>query len=187
MDTYGIFDDFVKEKDFDNETIEKYKGKVPNFLIKFWKKYGMGKFYHGYFRMINPDEYQELLNDTYDSAADVKIPIFVTSFGDILTWEDSEYFCILFYRYGYMRCITVDVNDWFGYMSCPVDEDGFYFSLKKHNEAVEKYGEPAFDECYGYVPILALGGSEKVENIKKVKTKEHIYLINQFEGNIQDK
>ena len=31
-----------------------------------------------------------------------------------------------------------------------------------------------FDECYGYVPLLGLGGSEKVDNLQKVKIKEHI-------------
>ncbi len=187
MKTYGMFDDFVKEKDFDEETIEKYKGKIPNFMTKLWKKYGMGSFFRGYFRMINPEEYQEIVDNTYDSPAETIIPLFVTSFGDIITWEDEEYLCILLYRYGRMGCITTEDDDWFDWMSDSDDKDFRQFTLKKHREALEKYGEPAFDECYGYVQILALGGSEKVENIKKVKTKEHIYLINQFEGNIQDK
>lgn len=42
-----------------------------------------------------------------------------------------------------------------------------------------------YDECFGYVPLLALGGSEKVENLKKVKIKEHIKLITQMVGKIQ--
>ena len=52
-------------------------------------------------------------------------------------------------------------------------------------EAVNKYGQPAFNECFGYVPLLGLGGPEKVENLSKVKLVEHIYLITQFMGQIE--
>ncbi|EAC4137804.1 TPA: DUF1851 domain-containing protein, partial [Listeria monocytogenes] len=51
--------------------------------------------------------------------------------------------------------------------------------------AVEKYGEASYDECFGYTPILGMGGTEKVENLKKVKLREHIYLITQFMGPIE--
>ena len=32
-------------------------------------------------------------------------------------------------------------------------------------KAVEVYGDLGLDECFGYVPLLGLGGSEKIENI----------------------
>lgn len=38
---------------------------------------------------------------------------------------------------------------------------------------------------FGYVLLLGLGGSEKVENLKKVKIKEHIELIMQMVGKIE--
>ncbi|WP_082116290.1 T6SS immunity protein Tdi1 domain-containing protein [Hymenobacter terrenus] len=43
-------------------------------------------------------------------------------------------------------------------------------------------GEPAYDECFGYVPLLALGGPETMEHLEKVKLREHIFLISQFTG-----
>ena len=42
--------------------------------------------------------------------------------------------------------------------------------------------EPAFDECFGYVPLLALGGPETADHLEKVKLREHIALISQFTG-----
>ncbi|MBC6972253.1 DUF1851 domain-containing protein [Bacillus sp. Xin] len=54
-----------------------------------------------------------------------------------------------------------------------------------YQEAKDRYGELAFDECFGYTPLLGLGGSEKVENLQKVKLIEHIYLITQFMGPIE--
>ena len=58
-----------------------------------------------------------------------------------------------------------------------IDWDFFVeeFCRKKHLqcnpyfEAVEKYGEPGYDECFGYGPLLSLGGKESVTHLKKVK------------------
>ncbi|WP_420912016.1 T6SS immunity protein Tdi1 domain-containing protein [Listeria cornellensis] len=50
---------------------------------------------------------------------------------------------------------------------------------------LKKLGTPAYDECFGYVPLLALGGAEKVENLQKVKLKEHILLISALVGTIE--
>ena len=60
-----------------------------------------------------------------------------------------------------------------------------YFELNKYNEAVAKWGELEYDQCFGYVPLLSLGGSEKVENLDKVKIREHIELITQLVGRIE--
>lgn len=57
--------------------------------------------------------------------------------------------------------------------------------LENYYPAKEKLGEIAYDECYGYVPILAIGGSEKIENLQKVKIKEHISIIAQLAGKIE--
>ncbi|WP_235182914.1 T6SS immunity protein Tdi1 domain-containing protein [Gracilibacillus boraciitolerans] len=34
-------------------------------------------------------------------------------------------------------------------------------------------------------PLLGLGGAEKVENLKKVKLKEHILIITEFMVSVQ--
>jgi hypothetical protein len=47
------------------------------------------------------------------------------------------------------------------------------------------YGHPAFNECFGYVPLFGLGGPEKVDNLNKVKLIEHIYLTTQIMGQIE--
>ncbi|MGG7176996.1 T6SS immunity protein Tdi1 domain-containing protein [Clostridium paraputrificum] len=55
----------------------------------------------------------------------------------------------------------------------------------QYQEARINNGKLNFDECFGYVPLLGLGGSEKVENLQKVKIKEHIELITQIVGKIE--
>ena len=58
------------------------------------------------------------------------------------------------------------------------------FTLEDYAQAVEKYGKLADNECFGYVPLLALGGKEDVEHLQKVKTKEHIAVITQLTGGV---
>jgi hypothetical protein len=49
---------------------------------------------------------------------------------------------------------------------------------------VKKYGKPAYDECFGYFPVLGAGGVEKVENLKKVKLTEYIYANTAVTGDL---
>jgi hypothetical protein len=46
----------------------------------------------------------------------------------------------------------------------------------------EKLGTPDFDECFGYSPLLTMGGSENLENIKIVKTLPYIDINTQTIG-----
>ncbi|WP_442787264.1 T6SS immunity protein Tdi1 domain-containing protein [Flavobacterium suncheonense] len=36
------------------------------------------------------------------------------------------------------------------------------------------------DECYTFVPALALGGDEKITNLQKVKIKENLEILAQL-------
>ena len=59
-----------------------------------------------------------------------------------------------------------------------------FFNIEMYKDAVALRGSLSFDECFGFVPILAMGGSEKIESLKIVKAKEHIALINELAGSI---
>ena len=89
--------DFKKEKEMPTEIIEKYKGQVPDEVIEIWKNYGLGSFLNGYLRVINPDDYKELIEDTYFSGKE-SIPLFTTAFADVITWQENEYIGIVLYR-----------------------------------------------------------------------------------------
>lgn len=45
-------------------------------------------------------------------------------------------------------------------------------------KAVEQQGEPAYNEAFGYTPLLVLGGNpDKIDSLQKVDLKTHIILI----------
>ena len=47
------------------EIIEKYKNQVPAELVQIWREDGLGTFLDGFLKVINPDEYVELVRETY--------------------------------------------------------------------------------------------------------------------------
>ena len=78
---------FIKVADMPKDVIEKYKNQVPAELVQIWQEDGLGTFLDGYLKVINPEDYLELLQDSY-FRGDVAFPMFVTAFGDIITWEE---------------------------------------------------------------------------------------------------
>ncbi len=164
------------------EIVRKYSNTLPESLIEIWKSQGFGTIMDGYLKIINPDEYDEVFKDSY-FASDVAIPIIVTAFGDIITWEENKYVGIVQYRYG-KSDLMIKRFDVFLMLLKDNSFTKKFFNLEMYKDAVSLYGTPNYDECFGFVPILAMGGNEKVEALKIVKTKEHIALINELAGPI---
>lgn len=180
---HKVLEDFKFYKEVEQSVISLYNNKIPQKLLDIWKEYGFGSFMDNYFKIINPNEYKELLDDSY-FIGKVSIPVMVTGFGDIITWEKNRYLGIVKYRKG-----TFDtMEDGFEYFFDDIMDAEYvtdFIDNSQYKEAIIKNGELNFDECFGYVPLLGIGGSEKVENLKKVKIKEHIELITQLVGNIE--
>ncbi|MCM1269973.1 MAG: DUF1851 domain-containing protein [Ruminococcus flavefaciens] len=172
--------DYVSCSSVDNMIINRYTKKIPESLMEIWMKCGLGSFWDGYIKIINPDDYIDLLKSSY-FRGDVAIPIMVTAFGDIITWEKNKYVGIVEYRYGKSEIMISDFDLFLFLLNDSSFTDKF-FQFNKYQEALRRYGKLAMDESFGYVPILALGGKENVDNIKKVKTKEHIALITDLIG-----
>lgn len=177
-----IIDDFMFEEKLPISVIEKYKHDVPVQVVEVWENHGFGSINNGYLRVVNPDDFQEVLKDTYNRYQ-MAIPLFTTAMGDILVWED-KYLLSLNYRKHEVNVVAKNFKFFFNDIF-----DDYYLEnaldWSPYPDAIKKYETPTFDECFGYVPLLGLGGTEKVENLKRVKLKEHIYLITEFMGNIE--
>ena len=91
--------DFKKEKEMPTEIIEKYKGQVPDEVIEISENYGLGSFLNRYLRVINPDDYKELVEETYFRGKE-SMPLFTTDFADVITWQENEYIGIVLYKVG---------------------------------------------------------------------------------------
>ena len=165
-----------------DEMVQKYSDQVPEELVDIWKNQGLGTILNGYLKIINPDDYDEILKDSY-FRGDVSVPIMVTAFGDIITFEEQKYVGIVEYRNGKFEIMMSDFSLFLRLLN---DEDfqKDFFDLKLYEKAIAKYGKLSFDECFGFVPLLVLGGKKSVGSLKKVKTREHIVIITEIAGSI---
>ncbi|MGI8349237.1 T6SS immunity protein Tdi1 domain-containing protein [Niallia circulans] len=177
------FENFLKHHTVDERIILKYKDKLPGELIEVWYKYGFGTLLNGFLKLINPDEYLDILERCY-RRYEQAIPIFTTSMGDIIVWEKDKYVNLLNFRKGLVHIVSSGFNFFFDDLK---DNDFINDELmwEPYPKAYSKYGRPDYEECFGYTPLLGLGGSEKVENLKKVKIREHILIITEFMGPIE--
>ena len=179
----SIFNDFILEERTNQDIIDKYKGKIPDELLLLWQQRGFGSIKNGFLKIINPDSFQNVIIDSY-FRGNIAIPIFATGLGDIIAWEENRYLRMINYRKGKFKGISAGFEFFFS----DLQDDSFcekYLDWRPYADAIALYGNIGFDECFGYVPLLGLGGSEKVENLNKVKLIEHINLITHLMGAIE--
>ena len=68
-----------------------------------------------------------------------------------------------------------------------LDDDSLledFFAIPFYEEAVKEYGNLDYNQCFGFVPLLVLGGKRDLTNIDKVGIKEHLELITQITGGV---
>ena len=176
--------DFELQGKIPEEIIEKYQELIPLELLGVWKEYGFGSFYGGYLKIIAPDEYKEILEESYFGGK-VSIPIFTTGFGDVIIWSKNKYITLVKYRKNDTTVLSSGFD--FFFEDLMVDGDSIIkeLDMSLYNGAVSKYGSLEYDECFGFAPLLPMGGSEKIENLQKVKILPHIDLITQMVGKIE--
>ena len=174
---HSALHDFIFEKAVDQATIDAYQGKVPNELIEIWQNYGYGIFGNGYFRIINPDDYRDILKAVYTFNKEA-IPLLTTAMGDILVWKNTKYdedfgqdpeetklfpqgketlgvvICRKFVGKNLSSPLSV-------FFECELDEEflEIVFLSDNYRQLVEKLGIPKYGECFCY-PALPLVGEK---------------------------
>ena len=109
------------------------------------------------------------------------IPVFITGMGDIITCNSRGSFTILDYRHQRLEILwTGKEIEWNYFMDEDYNEE--YVQWNPYFEAVKKYGEPQYNECFGYEPLLSLGGKESIENLKKMNFEVHITIMGEIQG-----
>jgi len=179
------------------DVIERYRGKLPNQLLKYWKLYGWASYGQGLFRTVNPEEYAPVVDAWLDRTpfeeGDDYYLIACGAFGELYLWGT---------RSGHSISIKAPLG-----MIFPNDSDRsdiaagradflarlFFSSLDKKQvdfeddtqkplfeRALKRLGPLAPDEMYGFVPALALGGPRRLDHLQKVKAVEHLLILAQL-------
>ena len=139
----SIYSDFKKIGNVEESTINKYEEHLPKELIEVWRKYGYGTFMNGYLKVINPDDYLDILERSY-LRYEQAIPIFTTAMGDIIVWEKDKYVNLLNYRKGYVHVVSSGFEFFFDDLK---DNDFMNDELmwQPYPEAISKYSAPSYE------------------------------------------
>lgn len=177
-----MLNDFVKEGDVSLEVIQKYQRKISKEIVYLWKNYGYGTFYNGFFKVINPEEFEDIFHKLVDYGNPI-VPVLVTGMGDTFAFEcrQEEYFTIYRPRYD-----EVDfINGGLPHMAENIYNERLRelcFRIKAYEEAVEKYGVPSYENCFSYTIPLVRGGYDDIEHLVSVPVKKFLDEMYQLLG-----
>lgn len=173
----------------DDAFIVEYSNVASESLVALWREVGLGIFCNGLFRVINPAEYQDFVNQYYQREYNNEaIPFMVTAFGDLFVYiknsqkQLGNHITFLNIRYGTFQIFTDNFNLLFNILLFKNDSLEFRYNLGLYPRIKEKLGVPQVDECFGYVPVLSAGGEETDEHIQIVKIYPYIDMAAQFIG-----
>ena len=186
---------YQKVSDVPQEVINKYKDLLPKELITIWETLGFGIYEDGFLQLVNPDEY-EFVFEYVDKLLEPSIIWGITALGDLLMWEGNGGWTISPEEGNRVKIINVrkcktrtldnmrDALDLFFDVYFLTNKD--YFDSKPYIDIKGKLPALKYNECYGYFPALALGGSASVKNLKVTDSKSYIDIIGQSVGKIVD-
>ena len=171
----------------DDTFIAKYADMSYAGLTTLWQEAGLGSYCNGMLKIINPSDYQDALNSCYVMDYDKSfLPFMCTAFGDVFAYVKNpklnNYIVYLNIRYGTYLILPDNLA---ALLNKIIFNQSFlkgWFDLENYSVMQEKLGTPDFDECFGYSPLLTMGGSENLENIKIVKTLPYIDIDTQTIG-----
>jgi len=178
------------------EAIRKWRGKLPDQLLTYWQEEGWCGYANGLFWTVDPDEYEDLVDewlaDTPIEQIDSFHAIARSAFGTLYLWGEKT---------GDSVSIACSINSIIALgsnLKRTVDDPDFYtrtfFSNKSPSRcdikdesgiplfqrAIAKFGPLEPDEIYGFEPAIALGGNMRLENLTKLKLDVHLTILRQL-------
>lgn len=178
------------------ETIEKWRTKLPDQLLTYWQEEGWGSYANGLFWIVNPDDYEDLvdewLEDTLLEQIDAFHVVGRTAFGNLyVCGEHSGVNMTISCPLNAIFALPKDLKpkskedqDWsvksfigLSISECDLkDESG----TPLFEQALAKLGPLAADEMYGFEPAIVLGGKMRLENLVKLKLDVHLTILRQL-------
>jgi hypothetical protein len=163
-----------------DKSIQTYQDKLPAALIELWQEEGWCSYADGLIWIVDPSEFEDILKDWLEPSNDA-VAFGRTAFADIFLWLNGEV-QYLHVHYGKIATLTNNIEL---FLNSSLTADSYLDTVvnrKLFRKVVKRLGPPAVDECYAFVPALALGGPGTPETVEKVKLREHLGILAQLVG-----
>lgn len=169
---------------------------MPEALLKLYADVGVGSFGGGVMWITAPQELQAML-DVWLPSSPRRIPFARSAFGDVFYFRDlreearakgltgevpGELFDVSVVRPDFFEVTVVafSIEELFEEVLGFADNIEGVLRRDLVDAASEIYGPLEADEQFGFVPALALGGSEDITSVQKVKMLVHTSILRQL-------
>ncbi|MEV1131388.1 T6SS immunity protein Tdi1 domain-containing protein [Agromyces sp. NPDC049794] len=163
------------------ETIAQYAAQVPAEVVELWRAQGAG--FVGddrYFRVVDPARAAQMLQGVF-GLPDGSTVLFTTALGDLVVHANGLYLVVKS-RWGAIDVIEgATFDELIALIDDPAQRD-IAWEWQPYPAARDRDGAPDFEQCFGYVPLLALGGSPDASHLQLSGLYEHLALIAQLAG-----
>lgn len=179
-----------------DSTIEKYRSKLPDALLRYWQEEGWGSYAQGLFWIVDPDNHKDSLDrwlaGTELADIDNYHVIARDAFGSLYAWGERYHrgFTVSSLAGGIVALKNQlqkpnpnpdrSLGIFFG-VSTP---DQFDFDDRDgkplFQRALKKLGAVSQSEMYAFVPALRIGGKADLEHLAKVDMDVHLAILNQL-------
>lgn len=172
----------LKYADADTSVLDYFTAKVSPKFAEMIKEEGLCIYADGLFTIVNPIVYESVLRD-FGIFSEKSVVLLKSAFGDIFYYNGVQVKVLhTCYNENYAISGGDAVKSFFILHLKDASFCSKRFKKKLFAAALKQHGSLAFDETYGFVPAIHLGGEEKLENVQKVKTLEYLKILSQTFG-----
>ncbi len=177
-----------KYGDVTKEIIESYRGKFMSqddhldMLSVLWEEYGLRGYKDGKFWFVDPRVYTPI-GVKFPRVSNQAMVFARTGLGNLFLFEKREPIDTVWHldvHFGKLSVVGTRFQ-----LVIPLHLVSKRFWENKCNgklevAAIDKYGPLQHNECYTFVPALALGGDMSVDNLQKVSILENLEILAQL-------
>lgn len=177
------------------EAIDRWRGSLPDKLLDYWQTEGWCGYAKGLFWTVNPDDYEDLVDEWLEGSPLEQIDAFHViargAFGKLYLAGETIG-CVakincpihaLYLREAKRKDRVALERElpWFFSGCKPSETDlGDVNEEPLFERALQTLGPLAPDEMYGFEPALVLGGKITLDRLRKVKLDQHLTILRQL-------
>jgi len=178
-------------------SVEKWRGKLPDQLLRYWEEEGWCGYANGLLWTVNPDHYEDLIDEWLNGSGLEEVDAFHviarTAFGNLYACGEKTGQCVT------VACASNVISALENELKQKTREDldlsiraFLAFSEPRDFDMHDDSGRPLFeravahlgqlsaDKLYGFEPALVIGGSKQLNNLSKLDLDVHLTILRQF-------
>jgi hypothetical protein len=164
--------------------INEYKGKLPEALIDLWKSDGFGKYNNGLIEIINPKDFEPVLATWLGRKVENYVPFAITGFGELFYYrkltEIEEDVCMIDIQYRKIETVVWNLTSFFENFLTNEEDRKDWLRETLFNEAITNKGLLENNEIFTFTPVLAMGGTEELQYLKKGNAQVYQNIVFQM-------